>query len=65
MGVEEMITKPSVTVDAVATREGPNGLELLMIKRGKDPIEWEGHGLPGGICRLWRRSRRCGYQGQC
>ena len=30
---------PSVTVDAVATREGPSGLELLMIKRGKDPIE--------------------------
>jgi hypothetical protein len=26
---------PSVTVDAVATREGVDGLELLMIKRGK------------------------------
>ena len=33
---------PSVTVDAVATREGVDGLELLMIKRGKDPKEWEG-----------------------
>ena len=39
-----MITKIHLllTVDAVATREGPSGLELLMIKRGKDPIEWEG-----------------------
>lgn len=41
---------PSVTVDAVATREGPSGLELLMIKRGKDPIEWEGKwAFPGGF----------------
>ena len=41
---------PSVTVDAIATREGSNGLELLMIKRGKDPIEWEGKwAFPGGF----------------
>ena len=33
---------PSVTVDAVATRDGNEGLELLMIKRGKEPQEWEG-----------------------
>ncbi|MAD72260.1 MAG: NUDIX hydrolase [Euryarchaeota archaeon] len=41
---------PSVTVDAVATREGIDGLELLMIKRGKDPQEWEGMwAFPGGF----------------
>ena len=41
---------PSVTVDAVATREGVDGLELLMIKRGKDPQEWEGMwAFPGGF----------------
>ena len=41
---------PSVTVDAVATREGVDGLELLMIKRGKDPEEWEGMwAFPGGF----------------
>ena len=41
---------PSITVDAVATREGVNGLELLMIKRGKDPKEWEGMwAFPGGF----------------
>ena len=41
---------PSVTVDAVATREGVEGLELLMIKRGKDPQEWEGMwAFPGGF----------------
>ena len=41
---------PSVTVDAVATREGAEGLELLMIKRGKDPQEWEGMwAFPGGF----------------
>ena len=41
---------PSVTVDAVATREGVDGLELLMIKRGKDPKEWEGMwAFPGGF----------------
>jgi len=41
---------PSVTVDAVATREGVDGLELLMIKRGKDPREWEGMwAFPGGF----------------
>ena len=41
---------PSVTVDAVATREGVDGPELLMIKRGKDPQEWEGMwAFPGGF----------------
>ena len=41
---------PSVTVDAVATREGEKGLEILMIKRGKDPKEWEGMwAFPGGF----------------
>ena len=41
---------PSVTVDAVATREGVDGLELLMIKRGKEPQEWEGMwAFPGGF----------------
>ena len=41
---------PSVTVDAVATREGTGGLELLMIKRGKEPQEWEGMwAFPGGF----------------
>ena len=41
---------PSVTVDAVVTREGTDGLELLMIKRGKDPKEWEGMwAFPGGF----------------
>ena len=41
---------PSVTVDAVATREGADGLELLMIKRGKEPQEWEGMwAFPGGF----------------
>ena len=41
---------PSVTVDAVATREGTEGLELLMIKRGKEPHEWEGMwAFPGGF----------------
>ena len=41
---------PSVTVDAVATREGTEGLELLMIKRGKEPQEWEGMwAFPGGF----------------
>ena len=41
---------PSVTVDAVATREGNDGLELLMIKRGEDPKEWEGMwAFPGGF----------------
>ena len=41
---------PSVTVDAVATREGEKGLEVLMIKRGKDPKEWEGMwAFPGGF----------------
>ena len=41
---------PSVTVDAVATREGTEGLELLMIKRGKEPQEWEGlWAFPGGF----------------
>ena len=41
---------PSVTVDAIATREGTEGLELLMIKRGKEPQEWEGMwAFPGGF----------------
>ena len=41
---------PSVTVDAVATRDGNEGLELLMIKRGKEPQEWEGMwAFPGGF----------------
>lgn len=41
---------PSVTVDAVATREGKEGLELLMIKRGEDPKEWAGMwAFPGGF----------------
>lgn len=41
---------PSVTVDAVATREGTEGQELLMIKRGKEPQEWEGMwAFPGGF----------------
>jgi len=41
---------PSVTVDAVSTRKGTNGLELLMIKRGNDPEDWEGMwAFPGGF----------------
>ena len=42
--------KPSVTVDAVALRESANGAEVLMIKRGKYPPEWEGKwAFPGGF----------------
>ena len=32
---------PSVTVDAIATRNIDDSLELLMIKRGPQPSEWE------------------------
>ncbi len=41
---------PSVTVDAIATRDGQEGLELLMIQRGPEPPEWEGMwAFPGGF----------------
>ena len=41
---------PSVTVDAIATRDGLEGLELLMIKRGPEPPDWEGMwAFPGGF----------------
>jgi len=41
---------PSVTVDAVATRETDDGLELLMIERGPDPSVWAGMwAFPGGF----------------
>lgn len=41
---------PSVTVDAVAVRDGNYGLEVLMIKRGPKPVEWEGMwAFPGGF----------------
>mgnify|MGYP003315715979 FL=1 len=41
---------PSVTVDAIATRNIDDSLELLMIKRGPQPSEWEGMwAFPGGF----------------
>ena len=41
---------PSVTVDAIATRNIGDSLELLMIKRGPQPSEWEGMwAFPGGF----------------
>tara|TARA_B110000003_G_scaffold120930_1_gene123356 strand:- start:411 stop:863 length:453 start_codon:yes stop_codon:yes gene_type:complete len=41
---------PSVTVDAIATRNVSDSLELLMIKRGPQPPEWEGMwAFPGGF----------------
>ncbi|MCP2506702.1 MAG: NUDIX hydrolase [Candidatus Thalassarchaeaceae archaeon] len=41
---------PAVTVDAVALRESSQGAEVLMIKRGPFPPEWEGKwAFPGGF----------------
>ena len=41
---------PSVTVDAIATRNIDDKLESLMIKRGSKPPEWEGMwAFPGGF----------------
>ena len=41
---------PAVTVDAVVLRQGPNGGEVLLIKRGPFPLEWEGKwAFPGGF----------------
>ena len=41
---------PSLTVDAVATRTTENGKEVLMIKRGQNPPEWEDlWAFPGGF----------------
>ena len=41
---------PSVTVDAIATRNWDEKLELLMIKRGPEPPEWKGMwAFPGGF----------------
>tara|TARA_Y100001970_G_scaffold121994_1_gene151243 strand:+ start:10646 stop:11098 length:453 start_codon:yes stop_codon:yes gene_type:complete len=41
---------PSITVDAVAIRNGVDGRELLMIERGPDPPVWEGkYAFPGGF----------------
>jgi 8-oxo-dGTP diphosphatase len=41
---------PAVTVDAVVLRQGLNGEEVLLIKRGPLPIEWEGKwAFPGGF----------------
>ncbi len=41
---------PAVTVDAIVLRQGPNGGEVLLIKRGPFPIEWEGKwAFPGGF----------------
>ena len=41
---------PSVTVDAIATRNIDESLELLMIKRSPQPPEWEGMwAFPGGF----------------
>lgn len=41
---------PSLTVDAVATRGTGDEKELLMIKRGSSPPEWEGlWAFPGGF----------------
>ncbi len=41
---------PAVTVDAVVLRPGVNGEEVLLIKRGPLPIEWQGKwAFPGGF----------------
>ena len=41
---------PSVTVDAIATRNEAENLEFLMITRGPEPPEWEGMwAFPGGF----------------
>jgi 8-oxo-dGTP diphosphatase len=41
---------PAVTVDAVVLRQGLSGGEVLLIKRGPFPLEWEGKwAFPGGF----------------
>ena len=41
---------PSLTVDAIATRTTNHGIEVLMIKRGHSPPEWENlWAFPGGF----------------
>jgi 8-oxo-dGTP diphosphatase len=41
---------PAVTVDAVVLRRGPDGGEVLLIKRGPTPKEWQGKwAFPGGF----------------
>ena len=40
--------KPSLAVDAIATRKSENGTEVLLIRRGNDP--WKGAwAFPGGF----------------
>ena len=40
--------KPSLAVDAIATRKGENGMEVLLIRRGNNP--WKGAwAFPGGF----------------
>ena len=40
--------KPSLAVDAIATRNGENGTEVLLIRRGNNP--WKGAwAFPGGF----------------
>jgi len=40
--------RPAVTVDALVLRDSPRGLEILLIRRGRDPFKgmWA---LPGGF----------------
>ena len=41
---------PAVTVDAVVLRQGPDGGEVLLIRRGPLPLEWQGKwAFPGGF----------------
>ena len=41
---------PSLTVDAIATRTTKRGKEVLMIRRGHSPPEWENlWAFPGGF----------------
>ena len=41
---------PSLTVDAIAIRTTERGKEVLMIKRGRSPPEWENlWAFPGGF----------------
>ncbi len=45
---DEVYRNPSLTVDAVATREASNGKQVLLISRGSEP--WKGSfAFPGGF----------------
>ena len=45
---DEDYRRPSLTVDAVATREAPTGKQVLLISRGNEP--WKGAlAFPGGF----------------